>query len=86
MRLSMQFPIGDLLKQHKLEKFSKVRSQTAKVAFKLTNDTKKSHDPFKISDGKITSDSIDYDLVGDNYAIESFQNSNVTSDKIFEKL
>ena len=61
----MQFPIGDLLKQHKLEKFSQVRSEKAKVAFKLTNDFKVCDDPFKIIDNKIKSDTWpDFEFVG----------------------
>ena len=54
--MSMQFPIGDLLKQHKLEKFTKIRSEKAKVAFKLTKQDKSCNDPFKIMEGKITNE------------------------------
>ena len=52
----------------------------------LTNDLKVSKNPFRITNDKIEGDLADFDLVGDNYNIESFPDPSVRSDQIFDHL
>ena len=84
--LRMSLPIINLLRAHKKEKYEMISSDQARVAFKLSNDSGEGDDSFKIENGKIVSDIMDYDLRSESYKIEVFEDPSTRSEEIFLKM
>jgi hypothetical protein len=81
--LRMSLPIINLLRAHKMEKFSQISSNQAKVAFKLSNDPNVDDDSFKIENGKVVSLIIDYELSSETNKVQVFEDPRVKSEQIF---